>query len=59
METSIIDGKIVMENRVIKTINEEKALDHVQRVAEEVVEFNDLEKFMGISEGFWRSSKYG
>ncbi|MBQ04483.1 amidohydrolase [Candidatus Bathyarchaeota archaeon] len=58
VETSIIDGKIVMENRVIKTINEEKALDHAQRVADEVVEFNNLEKYMGIPEGFWRNSKY-
>jgi hypothetical protein len=47
-----------MENRVIKTINEERALDHAQRVAEEVVEYNDLEKYMGIPEGFWHKSKY-
>jgi cytosine/adenosine deaminase-related metal-dependent hydrolase len=59
VETSIIDGKIVMENRVVKTINEERALDQAQRIAEEVVEYNDLEKHMGIPEGFWHSSKYG
>jgi cytosine/adenosine deaminase-related metal-dependent hydrolase len=59
VETSIIDGKIVMENRVVKTMNEEKALDHAQRVAEEVVEYNDLEKYMKIPEGFWFKSKYG
>ncbi len=59
VETSIINGKIVMEGRVIKTIDEERALDHAQRVAEEVVEYNDLEKYMGIPEGFWHKSKYG
>lgn len=59
VETSIIDGKIVMENRMIKTLNEERALEQAQRVAEEVVEYNDLEKYMEIPEGFWKSSKYG
>jgi cytosine/adenosine deaminase-related metal-dependent hydrolase len=59
VETSIINGNIVMENRTIKTINEDRALDQAQKVAEEVVEYNDLEKYMGFPEGFWHKSKYG
>lgn len=58
VEIAIVDGKIVMENRVVKTLNEERALEQAQRVAEEVVKYNDLEKYMEIPEGFWRSSKY-
>jgi cytosine/adenosine deaminase-related metal-dependent hydrolase len=59
VETSIINGNIVMENRILKSINEERVLDQAQKVAEEVVEYNDLEKYMGIPKGFWHKSRYG
>jgi len=37
VETVIIDGKIVMENRVIKTLNEEEVLEKSQKTAEKLV----------------------
>jgi len=37
VETVIIDGKIVMENRIIKGINETEIIEKAQRVAEDLV----------------------
>ncbi|RKJ60971.1 amidohydrolase, partial [Butyricicoccus sp. 1XD8-22] len=36
VETVIIDGKIVMENRQILTINEKEAIEKGQKAAEEI-----------------------
>ncbi len=58
VDTAIVDGRIVMENRIVRTVNEKRAIEHVQRVAEEVVEYNDLKKYMEIPDGFWGKSKY-
>jgi cytosine/adenosine deaminase-related metal-dependent hydrolase len=58
VDTVIVDGKIVMEDNVVKTVNEEKVLRQSQRVAEETVKTNDLEKYMELPKGFWGSSKY-
>jgi len=58
VDTVIVDGKIIMENRIVRTVNEERVLKQAQRVAEEVVESNDLEKYMAPAKGFWGSSKY-
>jgi len=58
VDTVIVDGKIIMEDRVVKTVNEEEMLDQAQRVAEEVVEQNSLEKYLEITKGFWGYSKY-
>ena len=58
VDTVIVNGKIVMENRTVRTVNEDRVLEQAQKVAEEVVESNDLEKYMTPAEGFWGSSKY-
>jgi len=36
VDTSIIDGKIVMQNRVVKTINEEKVIDQAKKTMRSV-----------------------
>lgn len=58
VDTVIVDGKIVMENRTVRTVGEEKVLEQAQRVAQETVESNDLEKYLILPEEFWGSSKY-
>jgi len=58
VDTAIVDGKIIMRERVVKTIDEESVLKQAQRVAEEVVEQNSLEKYLEIPKGFWGCSKY-
>jgi len=37
VETVIIDGKIIMENREVKTLDEAKVLDEAQKAAERIV----------------------
>ncbi|GAG59737.1 unnamed protein product, partial [marine sediment metagenome] len=58
VDTVIVDGKIIMRERIVKTIDEESVLKQAQRVAEEVVEQNSLEKYLEIPKGFWGCSKY-
>ena len=58
IETAIVDGKIIMDDRNVLTVKENWILDQAQRVAEEVVELNNLEKYMDLPEGFWSKSKY-
>jgi len=58
VDTAIVDGKIIMKDRVVKTVNEEKMLEQAQRVAEEVIEQNNLEKYLETPKGFWGYSKY-
>ncbi|MFC1803043.1 amidohydrolase family protein [Thermoproteota archaeon] len=58
VDTAIVDGKVIMENSKILTINEVEALNKIQEIAEEVVEINDLRKYMGLPKGFWGSSRY-
>jgi 5-methylthioadenosine/S-adenosylhomocysteine deaminase len=36
-DTVIIDGKIVMEKGVVKTVDEDKVIDYVQKCGEEIV----------------------
>ncbi len=36
-DTVIIDGKIVMENGAVKTVNEEKVIDKVQKFGEKII----------------------
>jgi len=42
VDTVIIDGKIVMEKRVLKTINEAEAIEKAQLMADELVERSEL-----------------
>ncbi|MEM3507503.1 MAG: amidohydrolase [Candidatus Bathyarchaeia archaeon] len=42
VNTVIIDGKIVMENKVIKTINENEVIEKAQKVADELIERSEL-----------------
>jgi hypothetical protein len=47
-----------MENRRVKTVNEERVLEQAQRIAQEVIESNDLERYLVPAKGFWSSSRY-
>ena len=58
VDTVIIDGKIVMENRTVRTVKEDRVLEQAQKVAQEVIESNDLKKYLVPAKGFWGSSKY-
>jgi hypothetical protein len=38
VDTVVIDGRIVMEGRVVKTVNEEKAIWDAQRSMDKILE---------------------
>ena len=58
VDTVIVDGKILMENRKVKTVNEAKILEKAQEEAEKMVETAGVKPFMGIHEKMWRHSRY-
>jgi 5-methylthioadenosine/S-adenosylhomocysteine deaminase len=52
VHTSIIDGKVIMENRQLKSINEAEVIEKAQKVADELVERS---KRMDMREREWIS----
>lgn len=60
VNTVIVDGKVLMENREVKTVDEEELLERAQLEAEETIERGGLEPLMKMEqrEEFWRLSKY-
>ncbi len=60
VNTVIIDGKIVMENRVLLTVNEDKIISLAEEETEKMIERANLAKipFEYEDESFWEGSKY-
>lgn len=58
VETVVVDGKILMENRRVLSVDEDEILSFAQREAEKVVELSGLEAFMQMPERFWGHSRY-
>jgi 5-methylthioadenosine/S-adenosylhomocysteine deaminase len=42
VDTVIVDGKIVMENGILKTINEQNVLENAQKAADELIDASNL-----------------
>jgi cytosine/adenosine deaminase-related metal-dependent hydrolase len=60
VNTVIVDGKVLMENREVKTVDEKEVLEQAQLEAEETIERGGLEPLMKMEqrEEFWRLSKF-
>ncbi len=58
VDTVLVDGKILMEGRKVKTVNETRILREAQREGEHVVKRGGLEPLMEMPEGFWGRSRY-
>ncbi len=58
VDTVLVDGKILMENRKVKTVNEAEILEKAQEEAEKMVELAGVKPFMGIHEKMWGHSRY-
>ena len=58
VDTSIINGKIVMMNRKILKVDENRVLKEAQEVADELFSNEELRKFIAIPDGFWSSVRY-
>ena len=56
VDTVIVDGEILMENRVVKTVNEDDVLDNAQTEAEAILSRTGTSKFLALSENYWGHS---
>lgn len=55
VDTVIIDGKVVMENKKIKTVDEEEVIKNAQRAADDLIRRSGMEKWRKRS---WTSLPY-
>ena len=58
VDTVIVDGKILMENRIVKTVNEEEVLERAQREAEAMFDRMQLRHLLKTPDRFWGHSRY-
>jgi cytosine/adenosine deaminase-related metal-dependent hydrolase len=58
VETVIIDGKIVMQDRRVRTVDEEEVILSAREEAQKAFERQDIRGYMEMNRDFWRSWKY-
>jgi Xaa-Pro aminopeptidase len=54
----MVDGKILMEHRKVKTVDEVEVMEKAQAEAEKMVEKAGVQPFMQIHDNFWGHSRY-
>jgi hypothetical protein len=58
VDTVIIDGEVLMENRVVKTVNEAEVLETAQEKVEVAIGLRELGSFLEYTEKYWGHSRY-
>ncbi|TRO46244.1 amidohydrolase [Candidatus Bathyarchaeota archaeon] len=58
VDTVLVDGEILMEGRVVKTVEEAEVLEMAQREAEAIIERNGLRPLMDYTAGYWGRNRY-
>jgi cytosine/adenosine deaminase-related metal-dependent hydrolase len=58
VDTTIIDGKILMENRKVKSVNPSDVMKLAREEAKKSFDLIDLEDFKPGDEQFWKGSRY-
>lgn len=58
VDTVLVQGKVLMENYKVKTIDERKAIDFAEEEARKAVERSGVEPLMQLPEKFWGNSRY-
>jgi cytosine/adenosine deaminase-related metal-dependent hydrolase len=58
VDTVIVDGKILMEKREVKTVDEKDVLERAQIEAETVIEKCGLHPWLDLAKNFWGQSRY-
>ena len=58
VDTVIVDGKVLMENRVVKTLNEGEVLEMAQRETEAMLDRTQLRGLLETPDRFWGHSRY-
>ena len=54
----IVDGDVLMENRVVKTVNEAEVLEIVQEEAEAAIGRSGLRELLEYTDKYWGHSRY-
>jgi 5-methylthioadenosine/S-adenosylhomocysteine deaminase len=58
VSTVIVNGKILMENRKVLTVNEKNIIDMAQSEAEKMLKRADIYEVLNETEGFWDGTRY-
>jgi cytosine/adenosine deaminase-related metal-dependent hydrolase len=58
VDTVIVDGEILMENRVVNTVNEDEVLERAQREIEAAVGRSGMKGLFETTEKYWGHSTY-
>ncbi len=58
VDTVLVDGRILMEGRKVKSVNEKKVLRDAQKEGELMVERSGVAPLMGMPEKFWGHARY-
>ncbi len=58
VDTVIVDGKALMEGRVVKHLDEREALDLAQRASERMLDRAGVRDLLELPDGFWGRSRY-
>jgi len=58
VDTVMVDGQILMENREVKTVDETAVLEMAQQETEAMLDRTHLRELLEIPERFWGHSKY-
>lgn len=55
--TTIVDGRILMRDRILKTVDERRVLDDAQREADLAIRRTGLDSLLQTPDGFWGRSR--
>jgi 5-methylthioadenosine/S-adenosylhomocysteine deaminase len=58
VDTVIVDGRLIMENRSVSTVDEGAILADAQSEAEQMLDRTGFRESAGIPENFWKSNRY-
>ncbi|MCW4012593.1 MAG: amidohydrolase family protein, partial [Candidatus Bathyarchaeota archaeon] len=58
VDTVMVDGEILMQNRVVKSIDEQKVLDDAQEQIEAALGRIDASRLFDVTENYWGKSHY-
>lgn len=57
VDTVIVDGEVLMENRLVKTVNENEVFELAEKAIDEALQRTNLQHLLTIPERFWGVTK--
>ena len=58
VDTVIVDGQVLMEDRRVNTVDENEVLELVEQVVGETLERTQLHDLLEVPDGFWGRSRF-